>query len=80
MVVELESESQRLKFRGLLGILGARDFRAGRRQGKGAEQTLPTCISFLSQKLHMERPSIALVGETLDGVSEVQEQAGRWKV
>lgn len=48
MPMAVDSESQLVKLRILLGILGVRDFIAGRKQGKkkdrmekGAEHTLP---------------------------------------
>lgn len=51
----VDSESQLVKLRILPGILGVRDFTAGRRQGKkkdktekGAERTLPVYHFFFS--------------------------------
>lgn len=63
----VDSESQLVELRILLGILGVGDFSAGRRQGnkdkmeKGAEHTLPVYF-FFSHKTAERRPSVALVG------------------
>lgn len=68
MPMAVDSESQLVELRILLGILGVGDFSAGRRQGnkdkmeKGAEHTLPVYIFFFLIKLQMRRPSVALVG------------------
>lgn len=80
MQTVVESE---LEFGVSLGIPGARGVRATegeerRRDGKGADHTLPACITFLIQ-VQMKRSNVALLGGSiLDGVSGVQ--GAGWEV
>lgn len=70
----VDSESQLVKLRILPGILGVRDFTAGRRQGekkkiKRKREPSVLCLLTIFFFLQMKRPSIAPVGGSDPGWS-----------